>query len=233
MKKITTIILLIFLLAVPVYATGETAANASTSATTGTTAITEAPTETETPAETEAPTETPNGTWTDKISKKEIAETARWLAVLIVNMILFAVSFGKFKKSDKKQDDVANVVNELIDGYEQTRKEYAEFLEKMEKKYTQLSESYEAMREAYEKYGETELDRNRVIGAVMEQSAATLEILQFAYANSSKLPQGIKDVINLKYANALKTLGNDKQLLEIVELVRKGINDENTEEREE
>jgi hypothetical protein len=89
--------------------------------------------------------------------------------------------------------------------------------------------------EAYEKYGETEDDRNRVIGAVMEQSAATLEILQFAYANSAKLPQGIKDVINLKYANTLKTLASDEDLIEIVKSVRTKINEGITpgEERDE
>jgi hypothetical protein len=144
--------------------------------------------------------------------------------MIIVYLIFNTVILKKFKNTDSKQDDSIDGINALIDA----SNALAESNEK-------LTAAYEAMREAYEKYGETEDDRNRVIGAVMEQSAATLEILQFAYANSAKLPQGIKDVINLKYANTLKTLASDEDLIEIVKSVRTKINEGITpgEERDE
>lgn len=113
----------------------------------------------------------------------------------------------------------------------QMQANYKQMLDGINKDYKKLSEGFEALQEgyaelrkAYEKYGETENDRNRVTGAVLAQSAAMLEILQLVYANSGKLPQGVKDLINLKYANTLKTIGDDKQLLAIVAAVRDNIN---------
>lgn len=113
----------------------------------------------------------------------------------------------------------------------QMQANYKQMLDGINEDYKKLSEGFEALqagyaelRKAYEKYGETENDRNRVTGAVLAQSAAVLEILQLVYANSGKLPQGVKDLINLKYANTLKTIGDDKQLLAIVAAVRDNIN---------
>lgn len=113
----------------------------------------------------------------------------------------------------------------------QMQANYKQMLDGINADYKKLSEGFEALqegyaelREAYEKYGETENDRNRVTGAVLAQSAAVLEILQLVYANSGKLPQGVKDLINLKYANTLKTIGNDEKLLAIVAAVRDNIN---------
>ena len=113
----------------------------------------------------------------------------------------------------------------------QMQANYKQMLDGINADYKKLFEGFEALqagyaelRKAYEKYGETENDRNRVTGAVLAQSAAMLEILQLVYANSGKLPQGVKDLINLKYANTLKTIGDDKQLLAIVAAVRDNIN---------
>lgn len=113
----------------------------------------------------------------------------------------------------------------------QMQANYKQMLDGINEDYKKLSEGFEALQAgyaelhaAYEKYGETENDRNRVTGAVLAQSAAVLEILQLVYANSGKLPQGVKDLINLKYANTLKTIGDDKQLLAIVAAVRDNIN---------
>lgn len=113
----------------------------------------------------------------------------------------------------------------------QMQENYKQMLDGINADYKKLSEGFETLQEgyaelrkAYEKYGETENDRNRVTGAVLAQSAAVLEILQLVYANSGKLPQGVKDLINLKYANTLKTIGDDKQLLAIVAAVRDNIN---------
>lgn len=82
---------------------------------------------------------------------------------------------------------------------------------------------YNGMRESYEKYENTETDRNRLVGAVMVQNTALLEILTTVYVNSKNLPQGVKDLINLKYANCQKALGDDKLLCAIVESVREKV----------
>lgn len=100
------------------------------------------------------------------------------------------------------QDSVVNVVNKMIDGY------------------NGLSEKYGAMKESYELYGATEGERNRVVGAVLATNTAILDILSTVYVNSKNLPQGVKDLVNLKYANCLKTLEDDKRLMAIVAAVR-------------
>lgn len=134
------------------------------------------------------------------------------------------VAFGVFYKirNDKKTKDIAtdlktvksnasgtftsqsavvNVVNEMVDGYT-------------------------GMKSAYEQYQSVEDDRNKLIGAVMVQNTALLEILNTVYINNKNLPQGVKDIVNLKYANCMKTLENDKVLCAIVESVREKIGSE-------
>ena len=92
---------------------------------------------------------------------------------------------------------------------------------------------YNGMRESYEKYENTETDRNRLVGAVMVQNTALLEILTTVYVNSKNLPQGVKDLINLKYANCQKALGDDKLLCAIVESVREKVGTSMEAEKEE
>lgn len=38
------------------------------------------------------------------------------------------------------------------------------------------------------------------------------------YPNSKNLPQGVKDLVNLKYADALKIVGDDNKLIEAAEV---------------
>ena len=86
-----------------------------------------------------------------------------------------------------------------------------------------MIDGYNNMRNSYEKYEHTEDDRNRLVGAVMVQNTALLEILTTVYVNSKNLPQGVKDLINLKYANCQKALGDDEMLRAIVEAVREKV----------
>lgn len=112
---------------------------------------------------------------------------------------------GEVKETLGGQNSVVNVTNKMIDGY------------------NSLSRNYDSMKEAYDQYGAAEGERNRVVGAVLATNSAILEILTTVYANSKNLPQGVKDIVNLKYANCLKTLEDDKQLIAIVEAVRNNI----------
>lgn len=83
---------------------------------------------------------------------------------------------------------------------------------------------YNSMRDSYEKYEGVEDDRNRLIGAVMVQNTALLEILMAVYVNNKNLPQGVKDLVTLRYTNAQKALGDDQKLMAIVAAVRDQIN---------
>ena len=105
---------------------------------------------------------------------------------------------GDTSDTQKSQTSIVGVVNEMVDGYN-------------------------ALKQSYDKYGETEDDRNRVVGALVAQNTAILEILTTVYANSKNLPQGVKDLVNLKYANCLKSLDDDEQLKAIITAVRENI----------
>ncbi|MBQ8372052.1 MAG: hypothetical protein IJX38_03840 [Clostridia bacterium] len=103
------------------------------------------------------------------------------------------------------QGNVVDVINNLIDSYNAQAAEYAR------------------LKEAYEKYGATELDRNKVIGALAAEVATVLDILSTVYVNNKNLPQGVKDLVNIKYANCLKALENDGELASVVKAVRAAI----------
>lgn len=103
------------------------------------------------------------------------------------------------------QSSVVDVVNDLIDSYNSQTAEYAK------------------LRETYERYGETELDRNKVIGALAAEISTVLDILSAVYVNNRNLPQGIKDLINMKYARCMKALENDGELASVVEAVRRAV----------
>jgi hypothetical protein len=138
--------------------------------------------------------------------------------VLVVFNIVLKVSGSKTSKDTKRikesvessletQTSMVNVFNQMIDGYN-------------------------AMDKSYKSYGLTEDNRNRIVGAVFATNTAILEILTTVYANSKNLPQGVKDLVNLKYANCLKTLEDDEKLCAIVQAVRNNIGtyEENTED---
>ncbi len=95
----------------------------------------------------------------------------------------------------QQQSSVVGAINGLIDGYNE-------------------------MRQSYNQYENTEDDRNKLVGALVIQNTAILEMMHTIYANSRNVPQGVKDIITLKYANTLKSLDNDEMLRSVVEAVR-------------
>ena len=102
---------------------------------------------------------------------------------------------GDTETTNDSQTSVVGAVNNMIDGYN-------------------------SLKTTYEKYGETEADRNRIIGTLVVQNAAMLEMLVAVHVNNKNLPQGVKDLVTLKYANCLKALDDDEQLKAIVTDIR-------------
>ena len=86
-----------------------------------------------------------------------------------------------------------------------------------------MIDGYNDMRNSYEKYQTVEDDRNKLVGAVMVQNTAILDILLSVYVNSKNLPQGVKDLVTLKYVKCQKALEDDETLLAVVESVREKI----------
>ena len=90
------------------------------------------------------------------------------------------------------QKSVVAVTNELIAGYN---------------RFEQALNNFDSMEE----------ERYKTMLSAYAQTKATLEILTTVYANSKNIPQGVKDLVNLKYADALKTVGDKDKLKEIAE----------------
>lgn len=113
---------------------------------------------------------------------------------------------GTAEEASKAQTSVIKAVNSMINGY------------------NVMQCGYDEMRATYEQYQSMEDDRNRLIGAVMVQNTALLEIVSAVFIHNKNLPQGVKDLIVLQYANCQKALGDDAVLKAIVDSVREKIN---------
>lgn len=120
---------------------------------------------------------------------------------------------GDTQGTTKAQSSIIDVVNQMIVGYNEMRESNG-----------YLKSGYEDMKTAYELNALKEDDRNRLIGAVMVQNTALLEILSSVYVHNKNLPQGVKDLVVLKYANVQKALSDDELLIAIVESVREKVN---------
>ena len=141
------------------------------------------------------------------------------IVLLILNFILKFSSSKMSKETKEKLEKIKGEVEETLGG----QTSVVEVVNNMIDGYNGLSKNYSDMKESYDQYGALEGERNRVVGAVLATNSAILEILTTVYVNSKNLPQGVKDLVNLKYANCLKTLEDDKQLMAIVEAVRNNI----------
>lgn len=104
------------------------------------------------------------------------------------------------------QNNVVDVVNNLIDAYNTMSKRYTDFTE------------------ACEKYGASEEDRNKIIGALATEAGTVLDILSTVYVNNRVLPQGVKDLVTAKYAGCLKALDNECGLASIIDAVHTALN---------
>jgi hypothetical protein len=104
------------------------------------------------------------------------------------------------------QNNVVEVINNLIDSYNNMAARYAEFTA------------------ACEKYGATEEDRNKVIGALVTEAGTVLDILSTVYVHNKVLPQGTKDLVNIKYASCLKKLEDECGLASIIDAVHAALN---------
>lgn len=94
--------------------------------------------------------------------------------------------------TETSQRNVVSVTNELIEGYNRFEK-------------------------ALNNFDATEQERYKTMIAAFAQTKAILEIMTTVYANSKNIPQGVKDLVNLKYADVLKLVGDEDKLKEIVE----------------
>jgi hypothetical protein len=146
---------------------------------------------------------------------QEVISVAGSFVIVVLNFVL--------KHSGSKTSKEIALIKKGVTDTEGSQKNVVEAVNSMIEGYNGLSQRYDTMKESYDAYGATEDERNRVVGAVLATNTAILEILTTVYANSKNLPQGVKDLVNIKYANCLKTLDDDEKMKAIVEAVRHNI----------
>ena len=103
--------------------------------------------------------------------------------------------------SVKNQSDIVTVVNKLIDSY------------------NTLAEEHEKLKTTYERYESDEAERSKAISIMTVELNAILEIISSAYQNS-KLPQGVKDMVAVKYAKCIKAIESDENLSAILKAAK-------------
>lgn len=103
------------------------------------------------------------------------------------------LSIGKgVYNTETSQNNVVGVTNELIAGYN---------------KFEQTLDNFDAKED----------ERQKTAMAAYIQTRAILKILVTVYANSKNVPQGVKDLVNLEYADVLKLVGNEGTLKQLVD----------------
>lgn len=103
------------------------------------------------------------------------------------------LSIGKgVYNTETSQNNVVGVTNELIAGYD---------------KFEQTLDNFDAKED----------ERQKTAMATYIQTRAILKILVTVYANSKNVPQGVKDLVNLEYADVLKLVGNEETLKQLVD----------------
>ncbi len=103
------------------------------------------------------------------------------------------LSIGKgVYNTETSQNNVVGVTNELIAGYN---------------KFEQTLNTFDAKED----------ERQKTAMAAYIQTRAILKILVTVYANSKNVPQGVKDLVNLEYADVLKLVGNEETLKQLVD----------------
>jgi hypothetical protein len=148
------------------------------------------------------------------------------------DVILFVILYifkSLVSKADKSTREVVAAVREKVDATFNKQEGVVGVVNEMIDSYNELSRKYVDMKQSYDDYGKLEDDRNKLVGTLVAYTSAILEMMVAVYPNSKNLPQGVKDRVNLTYANCLKMVGDDEKLLEIVKSVREAVNVPNEE----
>ena len=79
-----------------------------------------------------------------------------------------------------------------------------------------MIDGYNAFKEDFKQFQNNDAERDKQLAAVVVTNVAILEIMSRVFPNSKQLPQGVKDVVNITYANAMKAVNDDVQLAALV-----------------
>ena len=153
-------------------------------------------------------------------NKTEVVSAAGSFILLVANSIIKHTN----SKQNRKIGEALSLIKSDTTGTTKAQNSIIDVINQMIGRINVMINKVETMYTAYEENQAIEKERNRLLGAIMVEVTAILEMISSVYVHNSRLPQGIKDLVVLKYANAQKTLNDDELLYAIVESVRDKIN---------
>ena len=139
-------------------------------------------------------------------------------------LLASAVVKGVNSKENKKLTDALSVIRNDTAGTTKAQGSIIGVINQMIIGNNSMTEKFDKMYKAYEENQTIENDRNRLLGAMMVEVTAILEMISSVYVHNKNLPQGIKDLCILQYANVQKAISDDTILCAIVESVREKVN---------
>lgn len=125
---------------------------------------------------------------------------------------------------NKVQNAIVNALNQMIEGYDninnictsmfekykeifdvflEIRESNGELSEDLKKSYRELAEQLNAANSTIKNLLEKEMTQNSNI----------MQVLTSVYTNSKALPQGVKDLVQLKYSDNLKLIAEEKEIV--------------------
>lgn len=135
------------------------------------------------------------------------------VVTVIGNIVVIIYMIAKNVKSKKKLLEIGTNVLSVRDGVANTNTKQGEVVNVT----NELIEGYNRFETALNDFGKTEQERYKVMTAAYLQTRAILKIMTTVYANSKNIPQGVKDLVNLEYADVLKLVGDEEKLKEFIE----------------
>ena len=135
------------------------------------------------------------------------------ILTVVGDIVLVGFLIAQKVKQKKKLADIGADVLTVKDGVTNTETSQRNVVSVT----NELIEGYNRFEKALNNFDATEQERHKTMIAVFAQTKAILEIMTTVYANSKNIPQGVKDLVNLKYADVLKLVGDEDKLKEIVE----------------
>lgn len=141
-------------------------------------------------------------------------------------LYIVSVVFGTFlyKKSNNNSIKLIGGVNNLVNATDANEKTNRAYIEAINITGDNVSELYELCNAKFnELAAELKQDSKLLIDGVTE-IMTVLEILMAVYPNAKNLPQGVKDLIALKYAKCKELVGSDERMSSVLNVIHGIIN---------
>ena len=131
---------------------------------------------------------------------------------------------GENAEINKNQNAIVNGLNQLIEGYDNINNLCTSMFEKYKEMFNVFlkmresnSELSEDLKKSYNELAEQLLASSSTLKNLLEkemtQNSNIMQVLTSVYTNSKALPQGVKDLVQLKYSDNLKLVAEEKEIV--------------------